>query len=71
MDRRDFLRKSAIDLINEQLALFAGLPEEQMGLGHAFEMDPELENGFLFELAQAQLPWLIQIYLFCCHRKVR
>ena len=26
-----------------------------MGLGHAFEMDPELENGFLLELAQAQL----------------
>lgn len=45
----------ASDLINEQLALLAGLPEEQMGLGHAFEMDPELENGFLFELAQAQM----------------
>ena len=45
----------ASDLINEQLALIAGIPEEQMGLGHAFEMDPELENGFLFELAQAQM----------------
>lgn len=45
----------ASDLINEQLALMAGLPEEQMGLGHAFEMDPELENGFLLELAQAQM----------------
>ena len=45
----------ASDLINEQLALLAGLPEEQMGLGHAFEMDPMLENGFLFELAQAQM----------------
>ncbi len=45
----------ASDLINEQLALFAGLPEEQMGLGHAFEMDPVLENGFLYELAQAQM----------------
>lgn len=45
----------ASDLINEQLALLAGLPEEQMGLGHAFEMDPELENGFLYELAQAQM----------------
>lgn len=45
----------ASDLINEQLALLAGLPEEQMGLGHAFEMDPELENGFLLELAQAQM----------------
>lgn len=45
----------ASDLINEQLALLAGLPEEQMGLGHAFEMDPGLENGFLYELAQAQM----------------
>ena len=45
----------ASDLINEQLALLAGLPEEQMGLGHAFEMDPGLENGFLLELAQAQM----------------
>lgn len=45
----------ASDLINEQLALMAGLPEEQMGLGHAFEMDPALENGFLLELAQAQM----------------
>ena len=43
------------DLINEQLALLAGIPEEQMGLGHAFEMDPELENGFLYELAQARM----------------
>ncbi len=45
----------ASDLINEQLAFSAGLREEQMGLGHAFEMDPMLENGFLYELAQAQM----------------
>jgi len=45
----------ASDLINEQLALIAGLPQRQMGLGHAFEMDPELENGFIYELAQAQM----------------
>lgn len=45
----------ASDLINEQLALSAALPEEQMGLGHAFEMDPKLTNGFLYELAQAQM----------------
>ena len=45
----------ASDLINEQLALLAGMPEEQMGLGHAFEMNPDLENGFLYELAQAQM----------------
>ncbi|MBN2598883.1 D-lysine 5,6-aminomutase subunit alpha [Labilibaculum sp. A4] len=45
----------ASDFINEQLALVAGLPEEQMGLGHAFEMEPGLENGFLYELGQAQM----------------
>ena len=45
----------ASDLINEQLAFIAGIPEEQMGLGHAFEMSPDLENGFLLELAQAQM----------------
>ena len=45
----------ASQFINEQFALLAGIPEEQMGLGHAFEMDPELKNGFLYELAQAQM----------------
>ncbi|MHA2282218.1 MAG: lysine 5,6-aminomutase subunit alpha [Promethearchaeota archaeon] len=45
----------ASEFINEQFALLAGLKEELMGLGHAFEMDPELENGFLYELAQAQM----------------
>lgn len=45
----------ASDFINEQFAFKAGIPEEQMGLGHAFEMDPALENGFLYELAQAQM----------------
>lgn len=45
----------ASQFINEQFALLAGLKEEQMGLGHAFEMDPDLKNGFLYELAQAQM----------------
>lgn len=45
----------ASQLMNEQFALIAGIPEEQMGLGHAFEMDPKIENGFLLELAQAQM----------------
>lgn len=45
----------ASDFINEQLALSAALPEEQQGLGHAFEMDPTLKDGFLFELAQATM----------------
>ncbi len=41
--------------INEQFALNAGLPEEQMGLGHCFEINPVVENGFLMELSQAQM----------------
>lgn len=45
----------ASQFMNEQFALKAGLPEEQMGIGHAFEMDPGIENGFLMELAQAQM----------------
>ncbi len=45
----------ASQFINEQFALKAGIPEEQMGLGHAFEMNPNLENGFLLELSQAQM----------------
>jgi len=45
----------ASQFINEQFALASGIPPEQMGLGHAFEMNPEMEDGFLYELAQAQL----------------
>ncbi|MBM7622631.1 lysine 5,6-aminomutase subunit alpha [Sporohalobacter salinus] len=45
----------ASDFINEQMALKAGLKEEQLGLGHAFEMDPDMKNGFLYEIAQAQM----------------
>ncbi len=45
----------ASQLVNEQLALRSGLREEQMGLGHAFEIDPEMEDGFLWEIAHAQL----------------
>lgn len=44
----------ASQMLNEQFALLAGLKEEQMGLGHAFEISPDVKNGFLFELAQAQ-----------------
>lgn len=45
----------ASQLINEQFALRSGLPPSQMGLGHAMEMNPDIENGFLLELAQAQM----------------
>ncbi|WP_438010219.1 lysine 5,6-aminomutase subunit alpha [Sorangium sp. So ce321] len=45
----------ASQFINEAFARRAGLREEQMGLGHAFEINPWLEDSLLFELAQAQL----------------
>lgn len=45
----------ASQFINEQFALLAGLREEQMGLGHAFEISPDMENAFVYELAQAQM----------------
>ncbi len=44
---------TASQFINEQFAVLANIPEEQMGLGHAFEMDPKTEDGFLLELSQA------------------
>ena len=43
----------ASQFITEQFAVLANIKEEQMGLGHAFEMDPNMENGFLYELSQA------------------
>lgn len=46
---------TASQFINEQFAVLANIPEEQMGLGHAFEMDPSTEDGFLLELSQAQM----------------
>ncbi|WP_099187537.1 lysine 5,6-aminomutase subunit alpha [Tepidibacter mesophilus] len=45
----------ASQFINEQFALVAGLSEELMGLGHAFEMNPDIKDGFLLELSQAQM----------------
>ncbi len=45
----------ASQFLNEAFAKCAGMREEQMGLGHAFEMDPAVENTFLYELAQAEM----------------
>ena len=45
----------ASQFLNERLALEAGLPEEQMGLGHAFEIDPTAPDQILLEIAHAQL----------------
>jgi beta-lysine 5,6-aminomutase alpha subunit len=44
----------ASQFINERLAKDAGLADWQIGLGHAFEIDPELEDGLLYEIAQAE-----------------
>jgi beta-lysine 5,6-aminomutase alpha subunit len=46
---------TASQLINEQFALLSGIKPEKMGLGHAFEINPDMENGFLYELAHALL----------------
>ncbi len=46
---------TASQLLNEQFALLSGVKPEKMGLGHAHEIDPELENSFSYELAHALL----------------
>lgn len=45
----------ASQFINEQFALMSGLKNQQIGLGHAFEINPDSEDGFLWEIAHAQL----------------
>jgi beta-lysine 5,6-aminomutase alpha subunit len=45
----------ASQFINYHLARASGVPDDQIGLGAAFEIDPSLPDGLLFELAQAQL----------------
>jgi len=45
----------ASQFINESFGHRAGLPDELMGLGHAFEIDKSIEDSLLMEIAQAQL----------------
>jgi len=45
----------ASDLINERFAYAAGMTADRMGLGHAFEVKPDLDDSYLYELAQALL----------------
>jgi len=45
----------ASQFINEELAVRSGMPKKLIGLGHAFEINPDKEDGFLMEIAQAQL----------------
>jgi beta-lysine 5,6-aminomutase alpha subunit len=42
-------------LLNEAFAREAGLADWQLGLGHAFEIDPDLPESFRLELAHALL----------------
>lgn len=41
--------------INECLAKEAGVRDDCIGLGHAFEMDPFIEDSIVYEIAMAQL----------------
>lgn len=45
----------ASQFINYHFAKLSGLPDEQIGLGHAFEIDPHVEDSLLLELAGALL----------------
>jgi beta-lysine 5,6-aminomutase alpha subunit len=42
-------------LLNEFFANEAGLPDSQLGLGHAFEINPDIPESFRLELAHALL----------------
>jgi beta-lysine 5,6-aminomutase alpha subunit len=46
---------TASQFINRQLARDSGVPDEQIALGDAFEIDTPVINSLLFEWAQAQL----------------
>ncbi|MGW5345303.1 lysine 5,6-aminomutase subunit alpha, partial [Streptomyces sp. NPDC004050] len=46
---------TASQLLNEYFAKEAGLPDGQLGLGHAFEIDPDRPESFRLELAHALL----------------
>ena len=46
---------TASQFINHQLARESGVPDQQIALGDAFEIDVPVRNGLLYEWAQAQL----------------
>ncbi len=46
---------TASQFINHQLARDSGVPDAQIGLGDAFEIDTPVANGLLYQWAQAQL----------------
>lgn len=46
---------TASQLLNESFAYLSGVKANKMGLGHAYEIDPMMENSFSYELAHAML----------------
>lgn len=46
---------TASQFINRRLALDSGVPDEQIALGDAYEIDTPVKNSLLYEWAQAQL----------------
>jgi beta-lysine 5,6-aminomutase alpha subunit len=46
---------TASQFVNHQLARDSGVPDSQIALGDAFEIDVPVRNGLLYEWAQAQL----------------
>ena len=51
----NFYTVTTSQLINEAMALQAGLKDYLLGLGHAFEVNPHMEDALLVEIAHAQL----------------
>jgi beta-lysine 5,6-aminomutase alpha subunit len=43
----------ASQFINEQFAFLSHMPPDLVALGHAYEINPEIEDSFLLELSQA------------------
>jgi beta-lysine 5,6-aminomutase alpha subunit len=52
---RSFPQALASHFLNEQFSFASKMQEWQMAFTHSFELDPELEDGLLYELAQAQV----------------
>ena len=51
----NFYTVTTSQMINAAMAKMAGLPDELLGLGHAFEVDPNIKDSLLHEIAHAQL----------------
>lgn len=52
---RVFPQVLATSFLNEQFFFLSHIGEAQMGFTHGYEIDPAMEDGLLYELAQAQV----------------